>query len=91
MPIDVRRVFPVVPDSMEDTLDFSCLYLFQVVGRHWGDLKYHFMAYGTCPCHLARISPALLLLSAQDTVSPAAHATAFLCRQIVYIVCEIVS
>ena len=91
VPTGVRCVFPVVPDSMEEPLDFSCLYPFQVVDSHSGDLKYHFMAYGACQYHLARISPALELLSAQDTASPAARATAHLCRQVVSNVCEILS
>ena len=91
VPTGVRCVFSVVPDSMEDPLGFSCLYPFQVVDGHSGDLKYHFMAYGACQYHLARVSPALELLSALDTASPAARATAHLCRQVVSNVCEILS
>ena len=49
------------------------------------------MAYGVCQYHLARISPALKLLSAQNTTSPAARATAHLCRQAVSNVCEVLS
>ena len=69
VPTGVRCVFPVVPDSMEDLLDFSCLYPVQVVDGHSRDVKYHFMAYGACQYHLARVSPALELLSALDTVN----------------------
>ena len=87
----VRYVFPVVPDSVEDLLDFSCLYPFQVVDGHSGDLKYHFMSYGACQYHLARFSPALELSSAQNTASPAVRATAHLCRQVVSNVCDILS
>ena len=91
VPTGVRCVFLVVPDSMEDLLHFSCLYPFQVVDGHSGDLKYHFMPYGVCQYHLARVSPALEFLSALDTASPAARATAHLCRQVVSNVCEILS
>ena len=38
VPTGFRCVFPVVPDSMEDLLDFSCLYPFQVVDSHSSDL-----------------------------------------------------
>ena len=68
-----------------------CLNPFQIFDGHSGDLKYHFMAYGACQYHLVRASPALEVLSALDTASPAARATAHLCRQVVSNVCEILS
>jgi hypothetical protein len=68
---------------MDETLDFSSLYPFQLVSGHGGDLKYHFAAYGTLQYHLARLDAPLELLSAKMDSSPAARATAHLCRQVI--------
>ena len=44
-PTWVRCEFSVVPDSLEELLVFPCLYPYQVVDSHSGDLKFHFLNY----------------------------------------------
>ena len=90
-PVGVRCVFPIVPDSMEQPLDFSSLHPFQVVSAVGGDLPYHFVAYGAVQYHLARLDSPLELLSAAETATPGARQAAHLCRQVIKNCREIVA